>query len=113
MEKQSFFGQWGERLTSETPIWWKKFVLAGISIGGTGAALLALGATPIPLPAILHTVAGYMVTIGIVCTALAKSATTNPDLQAQGGSNVLVNQNERPVESTSAPESPPIPIVKV
>lgn len=111
MENQSFFAQWLGRLGSETPIWWKKILLAGISIGGTGLAIMGIGATPVPVPHGLITLAGYMVTVGAVCTALAKSATTNPDLQARGGSNVLVNQNEKPVESTEAAKSPPIPKV--
>jgi len=113
MENQSFFTQLGERLTSETPIFFKKFVLFGVSLGAIGLAILGIGATPVPVPHVLNVVAGYLVTIGTVCTAVAKSTTTNPNLQAQGGSNVVVNQNEKPVESTSVAESPPIPNVKL
>lgn len=113
MENQNFFSQLIARLTSETPIFFKKFVLFGVSLGAIGLAILGIGATPIPVPHLLNIIAGYMVTIGTVCTAVAKSTTTNPNLQAQGGSNVVVNQNEKPIESTSVPESPPIPPVKL
>lgn len=111
MENKTFFNQLLSRLTSETPIFFKKIVIFGISLGAIGAAILGIGATPIPIPHILTVVAGYMVTAGIICTAVAKSATTDPNLQAQGGSNVVVNQNEKPVASTAVPESPPIPNV--
>lgn len=111
MNNSTFLSQFLSRLTSETPIFFKKIVLFGISLTGIGGAILGVGATPIPIPHIVTVAAGYMVTIGIVCTAIAKSATTDPNLQAQGGSNVVVNQTEQPPTSTSVPESPPIPKV--
>lgn len=111
MENQSFFSQLGSRLTSETPIFFKKIVLFGITLGAVGLAILGIGATPVPIPHVLMVIAGYMVTVGTVCTAVAKATTTSPNLQAEGGSNVLINQNQKPVESTTAPESPPIPKV--
>jgi hypothetical protein len=111
MGQKSFFSQLIARLTSETPIFFKKIVIFGMSLGVTGGAILGVGATPVPIPHILTVLAGYMVTVGLVCTAVAKSATTNPDLQAQGGSNVVVNAEETPPVSTTATESPVIPQV--
>lgn len=109
MENKAFLSQLTSRVTSETPIFFKKIVLFGIAIGGIGAAILGVGATPVPIPHFLTEIAGYMATAGVICTAVAKLATTDPNLQAQGGSNVVVNQSETPPVSTSVPASPPIP----
>jgi hypothetical protein len=111
MEKQSFLSQLLARLTSETPIFFKKIVLFGITLGGIGLAILAINVTKIPvsIPPIVFTIAGYFVAIGAVCTAVAKATTTSPNLQAQGGSNVIVNQETAPIgESKVAAQSPPI-----
>ena len=113
MENQSFFSQLFARLTSQTPIFFKKFVGFGITLGAIGLAILGIGATPVAIPHFLTVMAGYFVTAGAVCTAVAKATTTDPNLQASGGSNVVVNQNATPPgKSTEAPASPPIPEVK-
>lgn len=108
--KQSFFAQLIARLTSETPIFFKKIVLFGISIGALGLTLKGLDLTGVKLPFDLNAIAGYMIAVGTVSTAISKLATTDPTLQAQGGSNILVN-NEPPAPGVSkeAPVSPPIP----
>lgn len=88
MEKQSFLSQLLTRLTTETPKFFKKILVFGITLGGVGGAILGIKATdlPVELPAILVNLASYFVTAGIVCAAVAKTATTDPDLQKQGGS---------------------------
>lgn len=109
--KESFLSQFLARLSSETPVFFKKIVLFGISIGALGLALQGVKLTGVVLPFDLPAISGYMIAIGTVCTAVAKSATTDPNLQAQGGSNVVVNQSETPPVSTEKESSPPIPKV--
>lgn len=85
--KQSFLSQLFERLTTETPKFFKKILIFGISLGAIGGAILGIDATtlPIAMPHILITLSGYFVTAGVMCAAVAKTATTDPDLQAKGG----------------------------
>jgi|GEM_PF-2115803 ABC-type xylose transport system permease subunit len=110
--KQSFISQFLSRLTSETPIFFKKIVAIGITLAGIGGSILAVKATlasltpPINLPSILITIAGYLVTAGTVIGIVAKAATTDPTLQAKGGSNVDVNQSKVPPVSTEASKAP-------
>jgi hypothetical protein len=86
--KESFLGQLLQRLTTETPKFFKKILNFAIILGGVGTALLAIDVTnlPIDLPPIFFKIAGYMVTAGVVAGVVAKSATTNPTLQDAGGS---------------------------
>lgn len=113
METQNFWSQLAARLTSNTPIFFKRFVMFGISLGAVGLAILGIGATPVPIPHFLTVMSSYFVTAGAVCTAVAKATTTDPTLQAQGGSNAVVNQSANPPgKSTEAPVSPPIPEMK-
>ena len=106
--KQSFLSQLIARLGSSTPIFFKKILIFGVTLGGIGGAILGIDATtlPIALPPILITLSGYFVTAGIVCAAVAKTATTDPDLQAKGGSNVLVNPTKEVSVSKEANKSP-------
>lgn len=106
--QKSFLSQVIARITSETPIFFKKIVLFGIAIGALGLTLKGLDLGGIKLPFDLNAISGYMIAVGTVCTAISKLATTDPTLQAQGGSNVVVNQNESPPVSTEASVSPHI-----
>lgn len=108
---KTFLGQLFARLTSETPVFFKKILYFGITLGGVGAAILAIDATKLPMaiPLIIQQLAGYFVTAGTICAVVAKSATTDPTLQAQGGSNVVVNQKQDPPVSTERAVAPPIP----
>lgn len=83
--KETFLGQFLQRLTTETPKFFKKIIAFGISLGAIGLALIAANAVT-PLPKIIVDVAGYMVVAGTVATAVAKATTTNPTLQDAGGS---------------------------
>lgn len=111
MKTKSFFSQAIARLTTETPLFFKKIVLFGISIGALGLTLKGLDLGGIKLPFDLNAISGYMIAIGTVCTAVSKLATTDPNLQAAGGSNIVVNNESTLATSTEAPVSPPIPKV--
>ena len=68
-----------DRLNSETPRFWKKIMVIMVSLGATGAALMA-AKTQIPSPEIaswIDLLAGKMVTVGIVGAALSKLTTTS------------------------------------
>ena len=86
--KETFLGQLFQRLTTETPKFFKKILNFAMVLGGVGTALLAIDLTklPIALPPVFFDIAGYMVTAGVVAGIVAKSATTNPTLQDAGGS---------------------------
>ena len=105
---QSFLSQAIARITSETPLFFKKIVMFGIGLGALGLTLKGLDLGGITLPFDLNAISGYFIAIGTVCTAVSKLATTDPNLQAQGGSNVVVNQKETPPVSTEAAKSPVI-----
>ncbi len=60
------------RLTNETPSFFKKIIALGLTIGGVGAAILALPTSIIILPEIVTTIAGYMVASGVIAASLAK-----------------------------------------
>jgi len=106
--KKSFFAQLAARFGSETPVFFKTILTFGITLGGIGAAILGVKELPgVHLPALLEAMAGYMITAGAIAAAVAKSATTDPTLQAQGGSNVVVN-DKHDGESTPVAKAPPI-----
>jgi hypothetical protein len=109
MNNQSFISQWWARLSSETPIFFKKILAISASIGALGLTLKGIDLTALHLPWDLGKVSEFMIAVGAVGTLISKSATTNPDLQAQGGSNVVANTISEPPQSTELPSSPPIP----
>lgn len=111
--KQTFLSQLLDRLTSETPVFFKKVFAFGATILAVGAAIL--GSQELKLlnvPDVLYTIAQYMVATGTVIGLVAKSTTVNPDLQAKGGSNTIVNTLEGEGKSTVAPKSPELPVKK-
>ena len=57
-----------ERINAPSPSFFNKIKKIGLLIGGIGTAILA---SPISLPVILTTLAGYLVTAGLVATAVA------------------------------------------
>lgn len=86
--KQNWFSQFLSRLTTETPTFFKKIVAFGISVGLTGAGLVALPESVYrAIPFDLHAIGGYMIAIGAIAGVVAKTATTDVTLQKQGGSN--------------------------
>jgi hypothetical protein len=64
-----------DRLTSETPNFFKKVRTIGIILAAAGAAIIGLPATlpAIVLPAVLVNVAGYLVAAGTVATAVSQT----------------------------------------
>jgi len=65
-----------KRLNSPTPKFFKKVIKVGISVGAIGIAILG-APTAIPgfvLPVVIGKVAGYMVAVGTVSAAVAKTA---------------------------------------
>ncbi|WP_242691782.1 hypothetical protein [Desertivirga arenae] len=59
------------RIKSPTPKFFRKIRKAGLIAGAVGTALLT---APVSLPAVLTTVAGYLVTAGIVASAVSTTA---------------------------------------
>ena len=65
-----------DRLASPTPAFFKKVRNIGLILGAVGGALLA---APVALPAMVLTVAGYLVTAGLVASAVSATAVDNPE----------------------------------
>jgi hypothetical protein len=101
----TFFGQFFARLTSETPIFFKKIIALGITLAATGTSILGLQEIKIiHFPDVVWTIAQYMIGIGTAISIVAKSATTDPTLQAKGGSNVEVNDGGASKATDKAPK---------
>jgi hypothetical protein len=64
-----------ERLNAPTPSFFRKIRNIGLTLGAIGGALLA---APVTLPAAVLTVAGYLITIGLVASAVAVTAVETP-----------------------------------
>ena len=63
-----------DRLTSETPSFFKKVRKIGIILAATGAAIIGLPATlPVAMPVVLLNAAGYLVAAGTVAAAVSQS----------------------------------------
>jgi hypothetical protein len=60
-----------ERFKSETPPFFKKLRLVGLSLAAVGGVLVA---SPIALPAAVVTVGGYLIVAGSVATAVSQVA---------------------------------------
>jgi len=113
MKQQSFFSQLIARLTSETPVFFKKVFAFGATVLAVGAAILGSDELKVlNVPPMLYTIAQYMVTIGTVIGLVAKTTTVNPDLQAKGGSNTVVNTLEGDGKSTVAAKAPEVTVKK-
>lgn len=88
MENQNWFSQFLSRLTTETPVFFKKIVYFGISIGAIGLGLVAVPDSVFKsIPIDVHAIAGYMIAVGTIAGVIAKTATTDKSLQQEGGSN--------------------------
>lgn len=62
-----------DRLTSETPLFFKRLRNLGITIGAIGGAILAIPNTMVALPQMLLTMAAHAVTIGVVTAAVSQA----------------------------------------
>lgn len=75
----SFFNEAKARLQSSTPIFFRKIIRAGISLGSVGGGLIAPGLAPsIHWPVQLTTIGTYLIIIGAVAAAIAKFACDDP-----------------------------------
>ncbi len=63
-------GNIARRLVAPTPPFWKKVRNVMITTGLVGGAILA---APIALPAVITTIAGYLIAVGSVGTVLAQA----------------------------------------
>ena len=59
------------RVKSKTPDWFKRIRNAGLLLTGVGTALLT---SPVTLPALVISIAGYLVVGGTVAAAIAQTA---------------------------------------
>jgi hypothetical protein len=59
-----------QRIKAPSPTFFNKIKKIGLVLGGIGTAVLA---SPIALPVIMTTLAGYLVTAGLVAAAVAVS----------------------------------------
>lgn len=66
----------GDRLKAPTPTFWKKIRNTMIVVGTVGAALLSAGAS---LPPTIAALAPYLLTAGIVGSALPNLARKSPE----------------------------------
>ena len=65
-----------ERMTSETPKFFRKLRNTGLAIAAVGTALLS---APMALPALLVKIAGYLAVAGGVMTTVSQAAVTNDE----------------------------------
>ncbi len=59
------------RVQAPTPKFFKQVRRWGLTLGAAGAALLA---SPVVLPAIVTTLAGYLLAVGLVASAVSSAA---------------------------------------
>jgi ABC-type xylose transport system permease subunit len=64
-----------ERLSAPTPAFFKKIRTIGLTLGAIGGALLS---APLSLPAVVTTIAGYLVAAGLVASAVSITAVDSP-----------------------------------
>lgn len=95
----NFFSQFIKRIGSQTPAFFKTVLTGATTLGGVGAAVLTVSAAGVALPATLVAIAGYAVAAGAAAAVVAKSATVDPKLQIEGGSNVVVNKAEGTIDT--------------
>lgn len=72
--KKGFVKTLIERCKSDTPPFFKKMRLVGLTLAAVGGVLVA---APIALPAAIVTVGGYLIVAGSVATAVSQAVTTN------------------------------------
>lgn len=65
-----------ERITADTPTFFKKLRLIGIALAAVGGAIMA---SPIALPAALAAAGGYFVLAGSIVTAVSQITTKHDE----------------------------------
>ena len=71
----NFFTELSNRLSSNSPIFFKKLQAFGLYLTGFGGALLAIPS----LPPKISDIGGYVITAGAVITAISKLPVKDPD----------------------------------
>lgn len=70
-----------QRITGDTPSFFKKLRNIGITIGAIGGAIMALPASMVVLPTVLLTMAAHAVTIGVVTAAISQAVTPKDEVK--------------------------------
>ncbi len=68
------------RITSESPTFFKRIQAIGLSIGSIGTTILLIPASLVALPAVVLTIAGYMVAVGLVAAGGAALPVKDPSV---------------------------------
>ena len=74
--KKGFVKTLVERCKADTPPFFKKLRLVGLTLAAVGGVLVA---APIALPAVIITVGGYLIVAGSVATAVSQVAVKDED----------------------------------
>lgn len=75
-EKKGFVKTFVERCKADTPPFFKKLRLVGLTLAAAGGVLVA---SPIAIPAALVTVGGYLIVAGSVATAVSQAGVQNEE----------------------------------
>jgi ABC-type xylose transport system permease subunit len=67
-----------ERIKAPTPSLFRKIRNVGIILGSIGTGILTI---PVTMPAILITIAGYLLTAGVVATAISSTTVDEKKLK--------------------------------
>lgn len=78
--KKGFIKKLVERYKAETPPFFKKLRLVGLTLAAAGGVLVA---SPIAIPAVVVTIGGYLIVAGSVATAVSQAAVTNETEEAK------------------------------
>ncbi|MES2512901.1 MAG: hypothetical protein V4580_02100 [Bacteroidota bacterium] len=76
--KKGLFKTLAERSKAETPSFFKKLRLVGLTLAAVGGVLVA---APIALPAALVTAGGYLIVVGSVATAVSQVTVKDDDCE--------------------------------
>lgn len=74
--KKGFVRTFVERCQSETPPFFKKMRLLGLTLAAAGGVLVA---SPIAIPASVVAIGGYLIVAGSVATAVSQAATQSEE----------------------------------
>jgi hypothetical protein len=74
--KKGLFKTLKERCQADTPPFFKKLRLVGLTLAAAGGVLVA---SPIAIPAAIVTVGGYLIVAGSVATAVSQVAVSNEE----------------------------------
>lgn len=73
-----------KRVVAKTPPFFQQLRNGALLVTGIATALLT---APVSLPALVTTIAGYLVTAGSVATVISQLTTTSDSVSPQGGTH--------------------------